>query len=84
MSKVKHVNFRKEIYTKDIHETYQIDVITESYLKDYLDIIEDEIESIKKVFKSKKKIIRKSINLLVEKARKKDEKTSFREIFETS
>jgi len=72
LRKEKHVQFRKQYfssYTKEI-ETYQIDVIVESYLSHYLEIIESEIEMIKKIFQRKKTRVFESIGKIVEEAKK--------------
>lgn len=82
LTKVKHVQYRKEFFSKDTHDTYQIDVITESFLNDYLDIVDKEMEKIKNKLKRKMKLVRNSIDILVEKAKIKDPNETFRKIFE--
>jgi len=77
-----YVQYRKEYFSKDKHETYQIDVIAESFLPHYLDMIEKEMERAKNILKRKKEIVRESLDRLVEKARNKDKSKNFRDIFE--
>jgi len=80
--KSEHIQYRKEYFSKDTHDTYQIDVITESFLPKYLDIVEKEMEKAKNILRRKKKIVRQSLDKLVEKAKKKEKSKTFREIFE--
>jgi hypothetical protein len=82
LRKCKHVQYRKEYFSRDKHDTYQIDVISESFLHQYTRIIEKEMEKAKSVIKRKIKIVRESIDILTERARKKKRGESFREIFE--
>jgi putative sterol carrier protein len=77
-----HIQYRKDYFSKDKHDTYQIDVITESFLPKFLKIIEGEMEKAKKILKRKIKIVRESIEILTERARKKKKSEPFREIFE--
>jgi hypothetical protein len=71
LRKAKHIQFRKQFfssYTKEVG-TYQIDVIVEDYLSHYLEIIEGEIEGIKKVLQRKKTRVFESIEKIVEEAK---------------
>jgi hypothetical protein len=80
--KSNHIQYRKEYFSKDKHDTYQIDVITESFLPKYLGIIEREMEKAKVIIKRKMKVVRESLDKLVEEARKKKKVETFRDIFE--
>lgn len=80
--KSNHVQYRKEYFSKDKHDTYQIDVISESFLAKYLSIIEKEMEKAKIIIKRKMKVVRESLDKLVEEARKKRKSETFRDIFE--
>ena len=73
LKKVKHIQFRKEIFSSRINEveTYQIDVISEEYLQQYLKMIEFEIEKIKKIFQRKRERVLISIERIVQEARKR-------------
>lgn len=82
LKKCKHIQYRKEYFSKDKHDTYQIDVISESFLPEYIKIIETEMERAKRVMKRKIKIARKSLDILTKKAREKTPEKTFREIFE--
>jgi hypothetical protein len=85
LKKVKHIQFRKESFLPKSNkkEDYQIDVITEDYLRDYLKIVESEMGKVIKVFKRKRKEVLKSIEKIVKelKALKKKQK-SYREYLE--
>jgi hypothetical protein len=85
LKKVKHIQFRKESFLPKPNkkETYQIDVITEDYLRDYLKIVASEMQKVIKVFKRKRKEVLKSIEKIVKelKAHKKKLK-SYREYLE--
>ncbi len=82
LKRAKHLQYKKEYFSKDKHDTYQIDVITEAFLPKYLDVIEEEMEKAKNILRRKKKIVRESLDKLVQKARKKNKSKTFREIFE--
>jgi hypothetical protein len=85
LKKSNHIQFRRELFlpmSKEV-ETYQIDVITEKYLKDYLKLIDTEINKVRRVFKRKKKQVRFSINKIIAEARKPKKKPdSYREYFD--
>lgn len=85
LKKSKHVQFRKEFFlprTNEV-ETYQIDVISEEYLSDYLKIIDNEMAKIKKVFQRQKKKVFLSIEKIVEEAKSHKKKSkSYREYLE--
>jgi hypothetical protein len=85
LKKAKHIQFRKQFfssYTKGV-ETYQIDVIVEDYLSHYLEIIKSEIEEIKNVLQRKKIRVFKSIEKIVEEAKKSGkEADSYRKYLE--
>lgn len=84
LKKSKHVQFRKEYFLpmQNEIETYQIDVITEDYLKDYLKTIDSEIEAVRKVFQRKKKQIELSIDKIIAEARKEKKGKSYRKYFD--
>lgn len=85
LKKVKHIQFRKEIFSSRMNEveTYQIDVISEGYLQQYLKVIELEIEKIKKILQRKRRQVLISIQKIVQGARKSNKKVkSFREALE--
>jgi len=57
-------------------------VISESFLAEYLKIIHEEMENAKRKIKRKISIARESLDVLIERARKKKKSETFREIFE--
>lgn len=71
LRKTKHIQFRKQFFSsyKTEVETYQIDVIMEDYLSRYLEIVESEIEGIKKVLQRKKRKVFESIEKIVQEAK---------------
>lgn len=79
---VQHIQYRKDYHLKGRNLTYQIDVITEVFLPKYVDVIEREMRKAASVIKRKKAIVRKSIEALVIKARKKRAKDTYRGVFE--
>lgn len=85
LRKSKHIQFRKEIFllrTNEV-ETYQIDLITEEYLPDYLRIIHSEIESVRKVFQRQRASVLLSMEKIVDEAKKSKKKVkSYREYLE--
>lgn len=83
LKKSPHVQFRKEYFSKDKHDTYQIDIVTEEFFPKYLSIVDRELEGAKARLTRNKKLVRESLTSLLYKAVKerKDKKT-FREIFE--
>jgi hypothetical protein len=85
LRKSKHVQFRTQLFSshKNAVETYQIDVITEKYLPRYLQLVEFEIERIKKALQRKRPAVFESIEKIVEEARRdKDKASSYRKYLE--
>lgn len=83
--KATHIQFRKEFFLPRVNEvkTYQINVITEKYLPNYLRIIDSEMERIKKVFQRKRQKVLLSIEKIIKEAKKlKKKPKSYRECFE--
>ena len=81
----KHVQFRKEFFLPRANEveTYQIDVISEEYLLDYLKMVDSEIIKIKKVFQRQRQKVLLSIEKIVEEAKRlKKKPKSYRECLE--
>ena len=85
LRKSKHIQFRKELFllrTNEV-EKYQIDVINEEYLPDYLKMIDSEMERVKKVFQRQRRDVLISIEKIVEEAKKPKKKLkSYREYLE--
>ena len=84
LRKSKHIQFRKERLlprTNEV-ETYQIDVITEEYLADYLKIINSEIEKTIRIFRRHRADILTSIEKLIQEAKKLKDPKSYRECLE--
>ena len=65
LRKSNHIQFRKEYHSASRHDTYQIDVITEPFLADYLALVESEIEKTAKLLRQRKDIVRNSIEKIV-------------------
>jgi hypothetical protein len=83
LRKVRHVQFRRELWSANRKETYQIDVIHESFLNAYLKMVDREVEAIKRRFIKRRKGIQTSIDRLIMEARKKRRRRiPFRDIFE--
>jgi hypothetical protein len=83
MQKAKHVQFRREIWSTDRRDTYQIDVVQESFMGAYLKMIDKELESIKQRFVRRRLDVRNSIDKLIAQARQETRKrTPFRQIYE--
>lgn len=85
LRKSRHVQCRKEFFlprTNEV-ETYQIDVISEEYLRDYLKIIDSEMLRIKKAFQQQRQKVLLSIRKIVEEAKRlKKKQESYRECLE--
>jgi hypothetical protein len=85
LKKTEHVQFRKQFINpdKDKVETYQIDVIVESFLPRYIKILKNEIKKITEFYQNKKPVVCLSIEKIIEDAKKlKDKPTSYRDVFE--
>ena len=85
LKKAKHIQFRKEFFLSRINqvETYQIDVITEEYLGDYLEIIGSEMKKIKKVLQRKRNEVLTSIKKIINGTKMlKGKRKSYREYLE--
>ena len=85
LRKENHLKFRKEFFPsqKNEPETYQIDVIVESYLPKYLKMIEAEVDKISKVFQQKNDLVSLSIRKIIEDIKKAEVKpNSYRKYLE--
>jgi len=85
LRKAKHIQFRKQFFSsyKNEVEAYQIDVIIEDYLSRYLEIVESEVEGIKKALQRKKRKVFESIERIVQEAKKGGEEAdSYRKYLE--
>lgn len=83
LRKVDHVQYRREVWTLKRRQDYQIDVITESFMTKYLEIVDKEIDSIKRRLRRRWRIVRDSIERIIEQARKgKQRRVTLREILE--
>lgn len=83
MRKVRHVQFRRELWSAKRKDTYQIDVVHESFLSGYLKMVDKEAEAIKRRFVKRRNSIQGSIDRLIMEARKRRRtRVPFREIFE--
>ena len=67
LKEINHIQYKKQNISIYDSETFQIDVIKESYLKDYLKIVEEENNIIIKKFNGKISILEKSIEKHVNK-----------------
>lgn len=85
-TKSKHIQFRKAVISGREQETFQIDIVTESYLKDYLELLENEHEKLKSRLRRHRRQVRAAIERIVSEARvaktKKKKLEDFREILE--
>jgi len=80
-----HIQFRKSVVSRQKQKTFHIDVITESYLKKYLDMLDKEHEELTTRLKRKKKEVRSTIDGIVSQARaarRKGKRKDFRDILE--
>jgi hypothetical protein len=82
VSQVEHVQYRREVFSAQRHETYQIDVITESYLPDILKAIEGEMKRIALRMKRSKRRVRESINALVGQVDEGSDKDKLRQVLD--
>jgi hypothetical protein len=71
LRKSNHIQFRKEFFSTRTNEveTYQIDIITEGYLRSYLKMIESEINKIKNALQRKRNKVSISIKKIVAEAK---------------
>jgi hypothetical protein len=79
-----HLRFRKQFIRPDKNEaeTYQLDVIVERHLPDYLKIIETEVERIKLAFRAKRELVFASIRKIVEQTKNAEGPPSIRKYFD--
>lgn len=81
--KTKHVQYRREVWSANRRDTYQIDVIQESFVSGYLRMIDREIKVIGRYFVGQRDHIQHSIDKLIALARQERRKrVPFRQIFE--
>jgi hypothetical protein len=77
-----HIQYRTQVVNNLEQENYHIDVITENYLEEYLNIIEREINEIVTRLKRKKKELENSIDFFVKKLNQAKDKSEFQNILE--
>jgi hypothetical protein len=77
-----HIQYRKQYFYKGEEVTYQIDVLRESFLEKYLDIIHEQMQRAKKILWRNKRIVRESVDKLAEEMRKKAKGKSVRDILD--
>jgi len=73
VEKINHIQFRKQYISPKGENTYQIDVITESFLSKFMTMIDKETELIKARLIRKRKYIEQAINEIVLERKKKIE-----------
>jgi hypothetical protein len=82
-----HIQFRKSVITDGEPDTCQVDVIIESFLPRYLDILWREQDVLQQKFRKRKQQMRKAIENIVTKARAMTDETtegekSFRDVLD--
>lgn len=88
LRKAKHAQYRKELFLPRSNraEAYQIDVITQRYLPEYLRMVDFEVSRIKRVLQRKEKTVLYSVRKIIEEAKVRQQQSpqppSFRELFE--
>jgi len=81
---VRHIQFRRELWSAKKKDAYQIDIIHESFLGAYLKMVDREVDAVKRRFAKRRKRIQNSIDRLIIEARKaRRRRTPFRDIFES-
>jgi hypothetical protein len=79
----KHVQYRKQLWSARLKNTYQFDIVTLSQVPRYLELVDSEIEAMKRRFQRHNALVRDSINRLVANAaRVRRKKINWREVFE--
>lgn len=70
LKRVPHLQFRRSAVVGGESEDYQIDVIEEWYLPKYLKIVNQELVKSARLLRRRHKIVRNSINCIVQQARR--------------
>lgn len=76
----KHIQFLKNLYVSGREVYYNIDVITEDYLEEYLSIIQKEMEKTRRLITRHKKNLTQSIEHIVQEVKNKEKVKSYREL----
>jgi hypothetical protein len=83
IKKVNHVQFRREVWSANRREAYQIDVIRESFIDKYLKLIDKEAETIRRKLNRKSGEVHRSADRLIAMARRaRTKKGKLRRIYE--
>jgi len=61
----KHIQYRQPAIVNDEEVTYQIDIVTESYFPQFVDIVEDEVQKMVRRMQRHKPQIRRSVEAIV-------------------
>lgn len=87
LTKQQHVQFRREVARGNSSETYHIDVIVESYVPKYLEILDKESDALVRRLRRKKRDVRNAIERITNKARdlaSKEARPDFRSVLDFS
>ncbi len=79
---VRHVRYRREVWTSKRRATYQIDVIQESFLLRYLRMVDREVQTIVDRLKRRREPVIEALRRLVGDAKKANRGTTWRQVFE--
>ncbi len=66
----KHLQFRRTVIRGSESRTYQIDVVTEAHFARYLSLLENELETIVRRIKARRKIVQRSVSKIVSAAKR--------------
>lgn len=78
LRKSNHLQFRRTSISNGKEIDYQIDIITESYLPKFINLLGEEIQKSARLLRRRHKIVRESINKIVEDASKFENPEEFK------
>lgn len=82
LKKVSHVQYRRQIWTAKQRAEYQIDVVNERFLPNYLKLIERETKAIVNRLRRRRKVVQAAITRLGREMRKRRKGVTVREALE--
>lgn len=79
---VDHIQFRRSVTKSGKEIDYQIDIIRERFLPQYINIIDKELDRTANLLRRRYKTVSRAIEAIMEKAEKHDSKEKLREVFD--
>jgi len=80
--RAEHIQYRKQLWSVNRKDSYQLDVVTLGHLPRYLNLVDQEIDTLKRRLQRHQSVVRESISRLIGNAhRVRRKRVNWRELF---